>query len=109
LGAAPLDDDAESRGDKGRRYAHNTAKVIDQAGHSYNYGLRSYYFSLAVLVWVLNTWLFVTAVATVVLVLYYREFHSKTLKAMINITALRLEDIERPQKNRQENRKSSAS
>ena len=88
LGAAPLYDTPLATDKKGDDYARYSAKIIDLAGHSYNYGLRAYYFSLAVLAWLVNTWLFAFAVALVVMVLYSREFHSRTLKAMIRADAL---------------------
>ncbi|WP_049723559.1 DUF599 domain-containing protein [Gilvimarinus polysaccharolyticus] len=82
LGAAPAHDANISEAER-QRYATSIAKIIDQAGHSYNYGLRAYYFSLAVLPWFFNTWLFIAAVAMVVGVLYRREFHSTTLRALV--------------------------
>lgn len=83
LGAAPAHD-ADIDAAELRRYAVSTAKIIDQAGHSYNYGLRAYYFSLAILPWFFNTWLFIATVAMVVGVLYRREFHSITLRALVH-------------------------
>lgn len=65
------------------RFVRYLSKVVDEAGHSYNYGLRAYYFSLSVLAWVFSLWLFILAVAAVVAVLYEREFHSQTLRSMI--------------------------
>lgn len=88
LGAAPLDTDPDIDGATGSNYVRYMAKVIDQAGHSYNDGLRAFYFSLAVLVWLLNFWLFVFAVSFTLLILYGREFHSKTLRAMIGVSTL---------------------
>lgn len=82
LGAAPAHD-ADISEDERRRYAVSTAKIIDQAGHSYNYGLRAYYFSLAILPWFFNTYFFIAAVGAVVFVLYRREFHSTTLNALM--------------------------
>lgn len=83
LGAAPMHDDHETPWEDKRRFAIKAAKVIGRAGHSYNYGLRAYYFSLAVLPWLISTWLFVISVAVVVLVLYRREFHSRTLRVLL--------------------------
>lgn len=83
LGAAPAHDDTNLTNVERRRYAENTAKVIDQAGHSYNYGLRAYYFSLAILPWFFNTWFFIATVGIVVSVLYRREFHSRTLGTLL--------------------------
>ena len=67
-------------------FAVNTARVIDQAGHSYNAGLRGYYFSMAFLAWLVSPWLFALSVLLVVAVLYHREFHSKALKTLLQVT-----------------------
>ncbi|MDO3384897.1 DUF599 family protein [Gilvimarinus sp. SDUM040013] len=88
FGAAPAHD-ANISAEEKARYASSTAKIIDQAGHSYNYGLRAYYFSLAILPWFFNTWIFIAAVAAVVGVLYRREFHSTTLRALVRDLKLR--------------------
>lgn len=81
LGAAPLPFDDVTQ-EQRESYARNAAKVIDQAGHSYNYGLRAYYFSMAILAWFLSQVLFFAAVFLVVVILYRREFYSKPLRAM---------------------------
>ena len=85
VGGAPLCTPEDPRAEQYARYA---SKVIDQAGLSYNFGLRAYYFSLSVLAWMFSVWLFLLAVAVVVAVLYEREFHSKTLLAMIGAANL---------------------
>lgn len=83
LGAAPLATD-ETVGEAERaRYATSSAKVIDQAGHSYNYGLRAYYFSLSVLPWLFHTGLFILATTLTVAVLYRREFYSRPLRTLV--------------------------
>lgn len=85
LGAAPMvSDESVSEADRDN-YANYAAKLIDQAGHSYNYGLRAFYFSVAVLAWFLNPYLFILATSLVVGVLYHREFHSKPLDALQQI------------------------
>ena len=63
-------------------YANRAAKVIDQAAHSFNYGLRAIYFSLAALAWFINAWLFMASTVIVLLIMKHREFHSKALKAL---------------------------
>ncbi|HEY8568837.1 DUF599 domain-containing protein [Microbulbifer sp.] len=83
LGAAPLVEEGEVTREERRRYAISAAKVIDQAGHSYNYGLRCYYFSMAVMGWFVHPVLFIAGFVTVVWVLYMREFHSRTLQAIL--------------------------
>lgn len=85
LGAAPVSTDLTVSEADRSNYASYAAKLIDQAGHSYNYGLRAFYFSLAVLPWFLNAWLFIFAATLVVAVLYRREFHSKPLDALQQI------------------------
>ncbi len=85
LGSAPLPDDKNETAITRENYARYAAKVIDQAGHSYNYGLRAYYFSMSILAWFFHSWLFMGAVSLVVAILYRREFHSKPLEAMAEI------------------------
>jgi uncharacterized membrane protein len=63
-------------------YANRAAKVIDQAGHSFNYGLRAIYFSLSALSWFIDPILFMVASVVVMIVMQQREFHSKVLKAL---------------------------
>ena len=82
VGAAPIPGDSTVTAAERRSFAIYAAKVIDQASHSYNFGLRAYYFSLAVLSWFLHPLLFIATSALVVLVLYRREFHSTVLDAM---------------------------
>lgn len=82
LGAAPLAEDKSVTQEERRSYAIKVAKVIDQAGHSYNYGLRSFYFSMAVMGWFMHPLVFVLGYLLVGLVLYLREFHSRTLRAL---------------------------
>ncbi|MCC5450736.1 DUF599 domain-containing protein [Rheinheimera sp. UJ51] len=80
IGAAP--DGREMATEEQDLYTSRTAKVIDQANHSFNYGLRAIYFSLAALTWFIDSSLFMGATVVVVLILKHREFHSKVLKAL---------------------------
>ena len=80
IGAAP---DGRGMSDEDQQlYANRASKVIDQAGHSFNYGLRSIYFSLSALTWFIDPILFMVASVVVMLVMKHREFHSKVLKAL---------------------------
>lgn len=80
IGAAP---DGRSMEEVDREaYALRTAKVIDQAGHSFNYGLRAMYLSLAALAWFIDPVFFMMATVVVVLIMKQREFHSKVLHAL---------------------------
>ena len=82
VGAAPLADDDTVTANEKRSFAIYGAKIIDQASHSYNYGLRSFYFALALLTWFVSPWLFMVSAAAVVGVLYEREFLSNSLQAL---------------------------
>lgn len=83
IGAAP--DGRQLSETELAQYANRTAKVIDQAAHSFNYGLRAIYFSLATLAWFISAWLFIVATVVVMLVMKHREFHSKALKALQDV------------------------
>ena len=80
IGAAP--DGRDMATEEQQLYANRASKVIDQAGHSFNYGLRSIYFSLSALAWFIDPILFMVAAVVVMLVMKQREFHSKVLKAL---------------------------
>jgi uncharacterized membrane protein len=80
VGAAPVD--TSGLNDNLKAYARQIAIVQDQAAHSYNYGLRSYYFALAAICWFFHPLLFISMSVWVVYTLYTREFNSKTVKAI---------------------------
>lgn len=80
LGAAPID--LSGTNENLKAYAKQMAIVQDQAAHSYNYGLRSYYFSLAAMCWFFHPILLIVMSLWVVYTLYSREFNSKAVKAI---------------------------
>lgn len=80
VGAAPAAGSLDEQ--SSRQLAERIAKIIDLAGHSFNYGLRATYFSLAGLCWFVSPKLLIVATLAVIGVLYHREFHSKPLKAL---------------------------
>jgi len=80
VGAAPIDKSGLNENLK--KYAKQMAVVQDQAAHSYNYGLRSYYFALAAMCWFFHPVLFILMSLWVVYTLYTREFNSKAVKAI---------------------------
>jgi len=86
IGAAPIDLSGEN--ENLRAYAKQMATVQDQAAHSYNYGLRSYYFALAAMCWFIHPILLMLMSLWVVYTLYNREFNSKALKAITTGQAL---------------------
>ena len=80
IGAAPPFGQADTA--HGRAHAERTALVASRASVHFHKALRSYYFGLAGLCWILSPYLFMAASAWVVLVLYRREFRSETLAAL---------------------------
>lgn len=76
----PPNDDAEQYA----AHINRIARITSYAGSNFNYGLRSYYFAMAALVWFLHPWLMMVATVWVIYVLYHREFRSKTLLAMVD-------------------------
>lgn len=61
------------------------AEMASKAGGNFNNGLRTFYFSLAVLGWFINAWVFMFLTTLVVPILYRREFASDTLKALLRM------------------------
>jgi uncharacterized membrane protein len=88
IGAFPKANKNEPITEQHQQHVINVAKIIDHAGHSYNYGLRSYYFAMSTLAWFVHPALFVFACSAVVIILYKREFKSNTLKVMSMIDAV---------------------
>lgn len=64
------------------RLEQSLGQIISLAVYHFNIGLRAYYYSLALLTWFIHPLIFILATTWVVAVLYRREFHSKTLKAL---------------------------
>ena len=64
-------------------FATHLAKISDRASQEFNFGLRSYYFALSFLTWFLSPWLLIVACTCVVIILYLREFRSKTLTFLV--------------------------
>ncbi len=66
-----------------QRFAMHAAKVLDQSGHEYNKGLRTYYFALAYLSWFLHPVMLIISSTIVVAVLYRREYRSRVLRELL--------------------------
>lgn len=60
--------------------AEKAARINILASRHFNRGLRAYFFALAALTWFLHPVLLVVAATWVVIVLYRRDFHSRSLK-----------------------------
>jgi len=66
------------------RHVESISIMASKAAGNFNNGLRTYYFSMAVLGWFVNFWVFMFLSALVVAVLYRREFRSDTLAIMMS-------------------------
>lgn len=68
--------------DSDARLEQALGELISLAVYHFNMGLRAYYFSVALLTWFIHPLALMLATTWIVLVLYRREFHSRTLKAL---------------------------
>lgn len=83
FGSAPLVGEKHVSEVERKAFANRAAKVLSKAAHSFNLGLRSYYFALGMLSWFINPLVFMAATAGVVWVLYRREFRSSVLEVLM--------------------------
>jgi uncharacterized membrane protein len=75
--AASINDDAQRQA-----FADRAGRVMGLAAESFNDGLRAYYLSFAAVSWFVSPWAMLAATATVIWVLYRREFRSAVLQAL---------------------------
>ena len=85
IGAAPNTIEKNISEEECQVFAQHCGKILDQASHSYNFGLRSFYYSMAMLAWFIHPLLFILATTIVVAILYQREFRSKSLQALLQV------------------------
>jgi|TARA_B110001469_G_scaffold43302_1_gene42724 uncharacterized membrane protein len=64
-------------------HVNRSAKVLSMAGNNFNFGLRAYYYSLAVLTWSIHPFVFMATTCLVVYILYSREFNSSSLAELM--------------------------
>jgi uncharacterized membrane protein len=84
IGAAPNVADYKGGTDAARAdFADRSGRLVALAGESFNDGLRGYYFAIAGMTWFVQPALFMIATTVVVAVLYFREFHSSALHALV--------------------------
>jgi len=83
IGAAPETQTQQVSEQEQRDTAERIARVVSMAGHHFNFGIRTYYFALAVLAWLINPWIFMASAGLVVYVLYRREFASSVLRTLM--------------------------
>jgi uncharacterized membrane protein len=75
--ATAVTDDAQRQA-----FADRAGRVMGLAAESFNDGLRAYYMSFAAVSWFVSPWAMLAATATVIWVLYRREFRSEVLQAL---------------------------
>ncbi|MCB1758607.1 MAG: DUF599 domain-containing protein [Gammaproteobacteria bacterium] len=80
--AAPIGSETGLKRDQAR-HSRALARIVWLAVYHFNLGLRAFYFSLALLAWFVHPLAFIVATFWVVAVLYRREFHSRTLVALM--------------------------
>jgi len=79
ISAAPMPDEQVERHDA---YAKAGAGLMASAARHFNLGMRAYYYGLAAFSWFIHPLLFLIATATVIAVLYRREFHSNAYASL---------------------------
>ncbi len=81
IGAAPdsfnTDEDLFS-------YANNLGIVLNRSSQHFIEGMRGFEFALAAMAWFIHPFMFILATIFVSLVIYRREFASRTMRAMID-------------------------
>ncbi len=75
IGAAPPASEANTQ--EAQQLGHNTVRVIEKGMNNFSNGLRSYYFGIALMAWIIHPLLGMVAASIVVFTLYRREFRSK--------------------------------
>jgi uncharacterized membrane protein len=63
-------------------FADKAGKVVAMAAETFNDGLRAYYFAFAAVAWFVSPLVFMLATASVIYVLYQREFRSDVLEVL---------------------------
>ena len=80
VGATPAREGETAQQDE---LATRAGRILEHAGDSFSEGLRAYYFALAALTWFVHPALFVLGTVWVVAILYYLEFRSDTVRALL--------------------------
>ncbi len=81
VGAAP---DTFNTDEELFSYANNLGIVLNRSSQHFIEGMRGFEFALAAMAWFIHPIVFIAATVFVALVIYRREFASRTMKAMID-------------------------
>jgi uncharacterized membrane protein len=79
VGAAP---DTGASTEEVVQFTRGAADIATMAGENYNKGIRAYYFSIPLLAWFVDPFLFLGVTLMVAFVLYRREFASPILRSL---------------------------
>ncbi|MFM2119676.1 MAG: hypothetical protein RL722_1144 [Pseudomonadota bacterium] len=82
IGAAPPPEHFQADEAARQRFADRAGKVMGLAAETFNDGLRAVYMSFAAVLWFVSPLALVLGTASVVWVLYRREFHSELLAVL---------------------------
>ncbi|HLV76353.1 MAG TPA: DUF599 domain-containing protein [Marinobacter sp.] len=82
IGSAPMPDDPKTSPAARAAFARSAGAICNQAGDTFNLGLRSYYYALAIVAWFIHPVALMASSTLVVYVLYQREFNSTALEAL---------------------------
>lgn len=63
-------------------FASRAGRMMGLAAETFNDGLRAYYMSFAAMAWFFSPWALMAGTASVVWILYRREFHSEVLAVL---------------------------
>jgi uncharacterized membrane protein len=80
LGATPLPADKDSP--EAQEHVLRTARLFTTAGRHFNRGQRAFFFALAYLGWFAGPIAFMAATAAVLVVMWWRQFASDSLRAV---------------------------
>ena len=86
IGSAPLVGEVGEVGEEGRKFAPLAGRVASLATVSANQGARAYYFGLSLLAWFIHPLALIVAATLVVIILYRREFTSKSVSFLRSLT-----------------------
>jgi uncharacterized membrane protein len=64
------------------RLIDKASRLNELAGANFTQGLRSYYFAIPLLLWLINPWLLAAGSAAITLATWYMEFRSATVRAV---------------------------
>ncbi len=93
IGAAPID---AHQSPESRNFVAIASNICTLAHRHFNRGIRAYYFGLAMLTWFVHSSLFALSGLGVILILYYREFHSDTAAHLSQISSLSKPAVDSP-------------